>query len=120
MKIEKTVVQVFRDAGRNRQINFFYRNVPLTFRKCFVYLGLALHTKLSPHSQIERNMIKVRENIGALNETTPIRKFDFESASRLLKSVFHPIGFHGLDCLNDISDDVLSDQSYKTRGTFYK
>ena len=55
-----------------------------------------------------------------LNKTTPIRKFDFESASRLLKSVFHPIGFDGLDCLNDISDDKLSDQSYKIRGTFYK
>ena len=55
-----------------------------------------------------------------MNKTTPIRKFDFESASRLLKSDFHPIGFYGLDCLNDTSDDKLSDQSYKIRGTFYK
>ena len=65
-------------------------------------------------------MIYVRKNIGASKKTTPIRKFDFESASRLLKSVFHPIGFYGLDCLNDISDDKLSDQSYKIRGTFNK
>ena len=49
-----------------------------------------------------------------------MRKFDFESASRLLKSVFHPFAFYGFDCLNDISDDELSDQSYKIRGTFYK
>ena len=67
---------------------------------------------------MERNMENVRKNIGALNKTTPIRKFDFESASRLLKSDFHPIGFYGLDCLNGISDDKLTDQSYKIRVTF--
>ena len=65
-------------------------------------------------------MINVRKKTGALNKTTPIRKFDFESASPLLKSVPHPIGFYGLDCLNEMSDDKLSDQSYKTRGTFFK
>ena len=120
VNIEKTVVQGFQNAVRNRQIDFFYRNVALTYTKCFVYLGLALSTRLSPYPQIERNMKNVRKNIGALNKTTPTRKFDFESASRLLKSVFHPIVFYGFDCLNDISDDKLSDQSYKIRCTFYK
>ena len=120
VNIEKTVVQVFQNAMRNRQIDFFYRNVALTYTKCFVYLGLALSTRLSPYPQIERNIKNVGKKIGALNKTTPIIKFDFESAPRLLKSVFHPIGFYGLDCLNDISDDKLSDQSYKIRGTFYK
>ena len=65
-------------------------------------------------------MKNVRKNIAALNKTTPIRKFDFESASRLIKSVFHPFAFYGLDCLNNISDDKITDQSYKIRGTFYK
>ena len=114
------MIQVFQNAGRNRQIDFFYRNVPLTYTKCIVYLGLALFTRLSPYPQIERNMISVRTNIGALNKTKPIGKIDFESASRLLKSVFNHFGFYGHDCLNDISDDKLSDQSYKIRGTFYK
>ena len=72
----KTVVQVLQNAGRNRQIDF-YRNVPLTYTKCFVYLGLALSTRLSPHPQIERNIIALKKNIGTLNKTTPIRKFDF-------------------------------------------
>ena len=89
VNIEKTVVQVFQNAGRNRQIDFFYRNVPLTYTQCFVYLGLALSTRLSSYPQIERNMKNVGKNIGALNKTTPIRKFDFEPASRLLKSVYH-------------------------------
>ena len=120
VNIEKTVVQVFQNAMRNRQLDFFYRNVALTYTNCFVYLGLALSTRLSPYPQIERNMKNVRKNIGALNKTTTTKKFDFESASLLLKSVFHPIGFNGLDCLNDISDDKLSDQSYRIRGTFYK
>ena len=111
---------VFQNAIRNRQTDFFYRNVALTYTNCFVYLGLAPSTRLSQYPQIERNMKNVRKNIGALNKTTPTRKFDFESAPRLLKSVSHPIGFYGLDCLNDISDDKLSDQSYRIRGTFYK
>ena len=120
VNIEKTVVKVFQNAGRNRKIDFFYRNVPLTYTKCFVYLGLVLLTRLSSYPQIERDMKNVRKNVGVLNKTTPIKKFDFESAARQLKSVFHPIGFFGLDCLNYISDDKLSDQSYKIRGTFYK
>ena len=36
VNIERTVVQVFQKAGRNRQIDFFYRNVNLTSTKCFV------------------------------------------------------------------------------------
>ena len=121
MNIEKTVVQVFQNAGRNRQIDFFYRNITLSYTKCFIYLGLALSTRLSPHPHIERNIKNVRKNIGALNKTTPIRKFDFDSASRLLKSVFIPTGFYGLDCFNpNWTIRELSDQSYKIRGTFYK
>ena len=120
VNIEKTVVKVFQNAGRNRQIDVFYRKVTLTYTKCFVYLGLALCTRLSSYLQIEQNMKNLRKNFGVLNKTTRIRKFDFESASRLLKSVFDPIGFYGLDCLNDISDDKLSDQSSKISGTFYK
>ena len=119
-KLKRLWYQVFQITGPNRQIDFFHRNVPLTFTKSLVYLGLALSTRLSPFPQIERNMINVRKNIVALNKTTPIRKFNFESAPRLPKSVFHPIGFYGLDCLNVISDDKLSDQSYKIHGIFYK
>ena len=74
VNIEKTVVQVFQNAMRNRQIDLFYRNVALTYTNCFVYLGLALSTRLSPYPQIERTMKNVRKNIGALNQTTPTKK----------------------------------------------
>ena len=109
VNIEKTVVQVFQNSERNRQMDFFYRNFPPTYTKCFVYLGLALSTRLGSYPQIERNMKNFGKNNGALNKTTSMRKFDLESVSRLLKSGFHPISFYGLDCLSDISDDELSD-----------
>ena len=33
VNIEKTVVQVFQNAGRNRQTDFFYSNNPLSYTK---------------------------------------------------------------------------------------
>ena len=64
VNIEKTVVQVFQNAGRNRQIDFFYRNVPLTYTKCFVYLGLALSTRLSPYPNRAKHDIRKEEYWG--------------------------------------------------------
>ena len=63
---------------------------------------------------------KRKEEYWGFKQNNADKKIDFESASPLLKSVFHPIGLYGLDCLNDIHDDKPSDQTNKFRGTFCK
>ena len=96
--------------------SFFLLNFRTQFFHFLEVLVLANETTMwSPFDELSQSTV-VYSDLIFITKKLEIRG----SVSRLPKSNFHPIGFYGLDCLNDISDDKPSDQSYDIRGTFYK